>query len=143
MIKIKSEKNFVQKITSTLNVEVVKRSHRNIPFNRAMNYLNYWSNTINKILVAYEVKLNNVHRKYPDFLLLFKNKSLRIEIKDRESEQTIAKEINSIDRFKEDEFWYVIEDHHDRDKILSYSTKKDVRIKVIYSQQNVMEKINK
>ena len=142
MFKIEAEKNFVQMI-STLDVEIVKRSHKNVPYNKAMNYLKYWSKGINKILVAYEVALNKVHFKFPDFLLLYNNKSLRIEIKDKESEQTIAKEINSIDKFKENEFWFILSEHLDKDKVLTYATKKDVRIKVMYANSKVLDMIQK
>lgn len=143
MFTIKSEKNFIEYITSALDAEVVEKSHKNVPYHRAINYLKYWSKTINKILIAYEVKLNKLHSKFPDFLIMFKGKRLRVEIKDRETEQTIAKEINSIDNFKDDEFWYILSEHHDKNKVLSYATKKDVRIKVMYLNQNLLDKMHK
>jgi hypothetical protein len=136
MFRISSENNVAAEMTLSIPLlKVIPKSQKFIGYKIVMNYLRTLYSVLNIPLLAYEVKLNRLHDKYPDFFLLLQGKEIRIEVKDKESEQTIAKEINSLDMFNCKEFWYVICGNSNIDKILAYATKKDERIKIFHQNE--------
>jgi hypothetical protein len=138
-----AEQTFVNTVSKLDGVNIFFNSHRSLPYDGTIMYLRNASKDSGQIQVAYEVKLNNDVDKFPDFLLINNDKSLRIEIKEHTREQTIAKEINSLHNIIEDEFWYIIFGNKDLNKINNYSMKADKKIKVMRFDENILIKISK
>ncbi len=94
--------------------------------------------------VAYQVKLNERDNKYPDFLLSTNKRNLRIEIKYSENEREIAREVNSIDKIKDDAFWFIIFGNKNIKKIEAEATKKDKKIRILsFEDDDILNEITK
>jgi hypothetical protein len=142
----KAEQYFIDSLTNNISdIHIETKSNRNKTYQIAINIINFMLNVILNpatLLVMYEVKLCDMFDKYPDFILAQKNKKLRVEIKDKQNEQDIAKEINSIQNIYEDAFYFFISNDKDINKIKYYSTKKNDKIKIFYLEDCVDEVIN-
>lgn len=130
MFRIESENKVYEVIRSIFKIEPITHSHRSEGYQCVINYLRQWGSITDKMIVAYEVKLNKLHDKFPDFFLIKNGKPLRLEIKDKECEQRIAKEINSLGRV-DSEFWYVICGNTSIRKIKDYLVVKNSKIKFV------------
>ena len=129
-----AEKRVLEVIGSVLDTELVPNSHRNNTYKGAINYLKHWSTLTDKVLIAYEVKLNSKHRKYPDFFLIKNTVPLRIEVKDCGSERRIAEEINSLGSL-DSEMWYVIDSNKNIDIIEEQLIRRNKKLKIFHTDK--------
>lgn len=136
---------FFNKLSEFFNIEYLGNFVGRSNYRSAMNSLRFMmSNVLLKgktnLTVAYQVVLNDRDNKYPDFLLSDGFKTLRVEIKNFESERMIAREVNSIDRIKDDAFWFVTFNKDVR-KIEREATKRNSKIKILSYDDNLFLEI--
>jgi hypothetical protein len=94
------------------------------------------------IVMGYEIKLNPKYDRYPDFYLVGRSKTLRIEVEDKTPETLIAKSISAISKIDTTEFWFVVK-KKDMRKIRE-NLRENISNKIkLYSMDDVGEELNK
>ncbi len=83
----------------------------------------------NKFVVKFECKLTSTQNQYPDVMIADQNNVLlQCELKDREQQSVIIKQINGMTLFAAKEFWYVLTELYDLKYIKSQVHNDAVRI---------------
>lgn len=106
----RNESQFFELLKSYESLFVMTQSNRGIKFNSTMSILKTISNRKGKIVVSYECQLAKNINQFPDFTIVGPNLFIQGELKFKEKQSHIIKEINGMRWFTANEFWYVLSD---------------------------------
>jgi hypothetical protein len=106
-----------------------------------MSVLKLISKQERKPVIVYECKLSKTINQYPDFTIVGDGVFIQGELKFKEQQSQIIKEINGMQWFTGKEFWYVLDDSLNIEYIKQQVRNKMVKILPLSLFHNELKRV--